>query len=176
MNMITTYWCKKPAHLTKVIIGDVYECQPVNPAATRNRRRRGILLEYDNDPYRSDLSKNATVKWLDTKRTSKVDIGNFIHISDIHKTKEQLAKEASEYLRQRIIASKNQPITDLPEPIEFEYENKAHWLMSAGKTDGEPIFGIKYPDKQESKILKFTALPEGIQKLLIGIDPTFFRN
>lgn len=176
MHTITTYWGRKPVHITNVIIGDVYEFQPANPAATRNRGRRGILIEYDTNQYRTDLSKNATVKWLDTKRTSQVDIGSFIHISDTSKTKEQLAKEASEYLKKRAIEDMDQPLTDLIEPIEFEYENKTHWLKSAGKTNGEPIFGIKYPNEPTIQIVKFANLPIQIKTILIDIDPTFFRT
>lgn len=172
MNTITTYWCKKPAHLTKVIIGDGYEYQPVNPAATRNRGRQGTLLEYG--PYQPDTNNNATIKWLDTKRTSKVDIGSFIHSSDVHKTKEQLAKEASAYYEQKTIEWQNQPLSNLPEPIEFEFENGVHLLVSVGKIEGEPMLGIKYPRESEIRVSKFGNLPSKMKIELIDLNPDFF--
>ena len=175
MSIIRTFWCKKPVHITKVIIGDVYEYQPANPAATRNRGRQGTLLEYDNDQYRTDLSKNATIKWLDTKRISQVDIGSFIHISDAHKTKEQLADEASEYQRQRVEEYMNQPLAPLSEPASFEFEKKSYVIMSAGRTKGELDFGILHPGEKEVNTSKFEKLPRGMQKEIVLAHPYFFR-
>lgn len=175
MHTITTFWCKKPVHVTKVIIGDIYEYQPANPAATRNRGRQGLLIEFNNDQYRTDLSKNATIKWLDTKRTSQVDIGSFIHISDALKTKEQLAAEAFEYQRQRIEEYMNQPHAPLDEPASFEFEKKSYVIMSAGRTKGELDLGILYPGEKEITISKFEMLPRGMQEEIVLTHPYFFR-
>lgn len=173
MCIITSYWCKKPVHITKVIIGDIYEYQPANPGATRNRGRQGTLLEYDNDTYRADLSKNSTIKWLDTNRTSQVDIGSFIHISDAHKTKEQLADEAFEYEKKRIEEYMNQPLVPLDEPASFEFENKSYVIMSAGRTKGELDLGILYPGEKEVKTSKFEKLPRGMQEEIVLAHPYF---
>lgn len=175
MHTITTYWGRKPVHITNVIIGDVYEFQPANPAATRNRGRQGTLIEFNNDQYRTDLSKNATIKWLDTKRTSQVDIGSFIHISDAHKTKEQLADEAAEYQRQRAEEYMNQPLTLLSEPASFEFENKSYVIMSVGRTKGELDLGILYPGEKGVKTSKFEKLPRGMQEEIVLAHPYFFR-
>lgn len=175
MSVITSYWCKKLVHITKVIIGDIYEYQPANPAATRNRGRQGVLLEYDNDQYRADLSKNATVKWLDTKRTSQVNMGGFIHISDAHKTKEQLAAEAFEYQKQRVEEYMNQLLAPLDEPASFEFENKSYVIMSAGRTKGELDLGILHPGEKEVKTSKFEKLPRGMQEEIVLAHPYFFR-
>ncbi|MFA6396888.1 MAG: hypothetical protein WCW84_13070 [Sulfurimonas sp.] len=103
MKIVVSYWGHTPKRITKIVIGDTYEYQPINPSATRNRGRQGTLLEYDNDQYRTDLSKNATIKWLDTKRSSQVDIGGFIHIDDVYKTDLQRANEAQEYILSRLL-------------------------------------------------------------------------
>lgn len=97
MKMITSFWGKKPSHVTRIIIGDIYECQPTNPAAKKNRGRRCVLISYGDSQQYSDYSHNATVKWVDTNRKGYVDISNFIHADDMKKTPEQRALEAKEH-------------------------------------------------------------------------------
>ncbi|MDD4969798.1 MAG: hypothetical protein PHT07_10265 [Paludibacter sp.] len=94
MKIITSFWCKKPTHITRIIIGDTYEYQPSNPAATRNRGRQCILLSYDDGTKYENSDNNATVKWLDTKRQGYVNITNLIHIDDMKKTPEDRAGDA----------------------------------------------------------------------------------
>lgn len=102
MTKILSYWGKTPKRITKVIIGDTYSYQPINPAATRDRGRQGILLAYNSDPFMKDPFKNATVKWTDSKRTSIVDIERFIHVSDLAKSSEQLESEARSHIEARV--------------------------------------------------------------------------
>lgn len=94
MRIITSSWCKKPTHITRIIIGDTYEYQPANPAATRNRGRQCILISYDDGTKYENSDNNATVKWLNTKRQGYVNIANLIHIDDMQKTSEQRAGDA----------------------------------------------------------------------------------
>ena len=102
MNIILSYWGRTPKRITKVIIGDTYSYQPINPAATRDRGRQGVLVTYDSDPFKKDPFKNATVKWIDSKRISVVDIERFVHIADLAKSSEELEIEARSYLETRV--------------------------------------------------------------------------
>lgn len=94
MDVITSFWCKKPSHITRVVIGDTYEYQPANPAATRNRGRQCVLLSFNDGTKYENSDNNATVKWLDSKRQGYVNIANLIHIDDMKKTPEQRAGDA----------------------------------------------------------------------------------
>lgn len=94
MQVITSFWGRKPSHITRVIIGDTYEYQPANPAATRNRGRQCVLISFGDGTKYENSDNNATVKWLDTKRQGYVNIANLIHIDDMHKTPEQRAGDA----------------------------------------------------------------------------------
>jgi len=96
MDTITSFWGKKPNHITRIIVGDTYECQPSNPAATKNRGRQCTLVSYKDGTKYENSDNNATVKWLDTKRQGFVNIANFIHIDDMKKTPEQRAGDAQE--------------------------------------------------------------------------------
>lgn len=109
MKEITSYWCKRPIHVTRIIIGDMYEYQPVNPAATRNRGRQCILIAYGDGKKYEDSDNNATVKWLDTKRQGFVNVANLIHIDDMKKTPEQRA----DYAKKRSDAAKEQLLKEI---------------------------------------------------------------
>lgn len=102
MRTIVSYSGRDVKRLTRLIIGDIYECQPINPSATKNRGRQAVLVELDQNPFKSDPQKNATVRWTDTNRMAVVDIGSFIHISDVGKTSEELKSEAKKYVLERV--------------------------------------------------------------------------
>lgn len=94
MDKIVSYNGRNPARITKVEVGGRYKCEPLNARATKNRGRVGVLLGYGSD--------GAEIKWDDTKRTSNVNIADFIHEDDFLKSPEQMADEAKQFILSRI--------------------------------------------------------------------------
>jgi len=65
-----------------VVLTEGQQCQydPINPRAMKNRGRRCELLE---------VGPTTTVRWLDTKRTSKVDPTALVPVGNVIGTEER---------------------------------------------------------------------------------------